>query len=932
VLDESPGYRQTRSSSRRCSGARRPRTTVTIGHRGALDVMPYQLVPAHEALSALQPRILLADGTGLGKTVELGIVLSELIKRGRGRRILVVAIRSMLAQLQRELWARFTCRSCASTPRGSRACRGRSPRTATRSPTSTAASSRWTRSRTTACYRAWLEQIRWDVIVVDECHNVANQGSQRGELARLLAAQCDALILTSATPHNGRPESFANLMRMLDPTSVADPRSFTKEDVQHLFVRRFKKDVEGDAGEQLRDRSVKTHAVVATREEEAVLEALHTLTLGTLGRKHGRRDALLKWTLIKAFLSSPTACLESLDHRIAATRRALDDGELGPHPRAGELHTDLARLHEIRDLVLAAEERGFGKLARLYEELRAIGFDGGKRSPRVVIFSERIATLELLQRSLTTHFGMRDEQIGVFTARDTDEKAQRALVESFGHADSPLRVLLCSDAASEGVNLHHQCHHLFHFDVPWSLIRLTQRNGRIDRFGQHHSPELRYVVTRTAARTADQHIVERLIEKEREVERQLGDPGALLGLYDAEREEAFVLQGLATGRPADELLPDAPRAPSEADAALAAAATSDDDDASASLPEQDGDDAPIDLLALLAQVESDQARTPPLDALTAETPSLFASDYDMVVAALRHLEQHPVIGPHPLRWEANAEQRFVTVEAPEPFRRHREGFLPREGVPDRDEPYRLVMGRELVMTKLRSALDDEGRWPEWHLLWEQHPLVEWMLDALGSAYARGEAPLLRIPSLGADNAVFLLQGSMFNHESEAVVARWMGLEVRAAGSTYSIRAETLSLEEVIARVGLDRVSTGQLVNTGKASSRARALQGQVPSIVKEATSRLLVDRQLHVKADLAKRARTETRRIERWVVESNAVLDRVAASYTQRGSRVPRHVEERLVRERAEILRVKANHEQLLKSLQATGAPYVRLAAVFSGD
>jgi phosphoserine phosphatase len=72
--------------------------------------------------------------------------------------------------------------------------------------------------------------------------------------------------------------------------------------------------------------------------------------------------------------------------------------------------------------------------------------------------------------------------------------------------------------------------------------------------------------------------------------------------------------------------------------------------------------------------------------------------------------------------------------------------------------------------------------------------------------------------------------------------------------------------------------------------------------------------------------------MERWVTESHAVLDRTGAAWTARGARLPKHVEERLARERADILRVKENHEQLLKSLQATGAPYVRLAAVFSGD
>jgi ERCC4-related helicase len=833
VNDESPGYRQS-SLFLETLLRRTPPThdRIAMGHRGALDVMPYQLVPAHESLKRLQPRILIADGTGLGKTVEIGIMLSELIKRGRGRRILVVAIRSMLAQLQRELWARFTLPLVRLDAEGIARVQGKIP--SHRNPFSY-----FDRvivsmdTIKTGRYRAWLEQIRWDVIVVDECHNVANRGSDRAGLAQLLSAQCDALILTSATPHNGKPESFANLMRMLDPTSIANPHSFTKEDIAHLFVRRFKKDVEKDAGGQLRDREVATHAVMASAEEEAALEALHSLTLSTLGRKQGRRDALLKWTLIKAFLSSPEAALESLDHRIQVTRRALNEGE-GTHPRAGEIEKDLERIHQLRDLVVAAQDRGFGKLARLLEELRKIGFDGGKRSPRVVIFSERIATLDYLKRVLAESFNLKsDDAIGVFTAREADETKQRALVESFGHAESPLRVLLCSDAASEGVNLHHQCHHLFHFDVPWSLIRLTQRNGRIDRFGQQHTPHLRYLITKTKGQTADQHVVERLIEKEREVERQLGDPGALLGLYDAEREEDFVLKGLASGKDADELLPDAPRLANDADAALRAVDEESGEASPTEAPPDVIEEPEIDLLALLAGIEAEQARTPLVESLIAETPSLFASDYELLVAALHHLESHPVVGPEPLKWTSNAEERFVTIEAPEPFRRHREGFLPREGIPAKGQPYRLAQGRELVMTKLRAALDDEGRWPEWHLLWEQHPLVEWILDALGSAYARGEAPIMRVPSLGAGNAIFLLQGSMFNHESEAVVAQWMGIVTHEARieTQSSSEAQSLSLDEVIARARL-RIAPRRFRRWCPASCRRR------PSVCRPSVSAL----------------------------------------------------------------------------------------------
>jgi len=96
-------------------------------------------------------------------------------------------------------------------------------------------------------YRTYLENAWWDIIIIDEAHNVAERkggSSLRSKLARLLATRSDTLIMLSATPHDGSPRSFASLMNMLDPTAIANPDDYTKDDIKGLFIRRFKKDIQ----------------------------------------------------------------------------------------------------------------------------------------------------------------------------------------------------------------------------------------------------------------------------------------------------------------------------------------------------------------------------------------------------------------------------------------------------------------------------------------------------------------------------------------------------------------------------------------------------------------------------------------------------------------------------------------------------------------
>ena len=106
-----------------------------------------------------------------------------------------------------------------------------------------------------------------------------------------------------------------------------------------------------------------------------------------------------------------------------------------------------------------------------------------------MVFSERVATLSWLKESLEERMGFKDGAVRILHG-GLDDTEQLAIIDSFKRENSPIKVLVTGDVASEGVNLHEQCHHLVHFDIPWSLIRIQQRNGRIDRYGQRHTPQI----------------------------------------------------------------------------------------------------------------------------------------------------------------------------------------------------------------------------------------------------------------------------------------------------------------------------------------------------------------------------------------------------------------------------------------------------------
>ncbi|HUH53282.1 MAG TPA: C-terminal helicase domain-containing protein, partial [Microbacteriaceae bacterium] len=103
-------------------------------------------------------------------------------------------------------------------------------------------------------------------------------------------------------------------------------------------------------------------------------------------------------------------------------------------------------------------------------------------------------TLEFLEQHLPKDCKLKKDQVLILRG-DMSDKDLANTVDTFNQRTSPARLLICSDVASEGINLHHLSHRMVHFDIPWSLMVFQQRNGRIDRYGQSRQPLIRYLLT-----------------------------------------------------------------------------------------------------------------------------------------------------------------------------------------------------------------------------------------------------------------------------------------------------------------------------------------------------------------------------------------------------------------------------------------------------
>lgn len=774
VADGSPRYRDARlwlESTLRKTAVPIGDEALTVSTRALADPLVYQQSAVRKALDPanLRPRILLADAVGLGKTLEIGMILSELVRRGRGERILIVTPRHVLEQMQHEMWTRFALPFVRLDSAGIQRVRQKLP--ATRNPFTyyrrviisidTLKSDR---------YVAHLSKQRWDAVVIDESHNLSNAATQNNRLARLLARNCDALILASATPHNGRKESFAELVRLLDPSAVRPDGELVQKEVERLVIRRHRHspEVAQAVGTDWAERQAPNNILVsASPGENAVARELEDVWLWPAAGASpysGKNATLFPWTLAKAFLSSPEALHRSIIER--RKRIATDN-----NPGAAREGAALERLDELNDAARSVS----AKYDALVTLLKEIGV--GKGSPaRAVVFAERIATLDWLQRRLPKDLGLPADAFEVMHGGLPDDEQQR-IVEAFKQAHASVRVLLTGDVASEGVNLHAQCHELIHFDIPWSLIRIEQRNGRIDRYGQKFPPRISTLLLDpdTERFGGDIRVLSRLIEREHEAHTALGDVASLMGKYDVKGEEDEIRDVLAGAKELDAVV----RAPEE----IAAG----DDIAAWFAQGFDGaDEAPTSALA------------PPY-----QGPGLYADDITYLEEALRaaFVDPSTKVSNNGVEWKRDAT--FGSAElVPTKDLVQRLDVLPQSYLADREVTKRLVLATtpERGKARLADALADnsDSTWPDAHYLSPLHPVLEWAADRALASLGRNEVFAVRGE---VDEPTILLVGTLTNRRGQVVATSWLTVAFPAGADGFAPVTPHATAREALASLG-----------------------------------------------------------------------------------------------------------------------------------
>jgi len=517
------------------SGLVRETGLLTGARFGRVALEAYQLAPVLRVLAKPRPSLLVADDVGLGKTIEAGLILLELMARGRAKRVLIVAPPGLLDQWQGELEERFglefvlldnaagVARAQTELPAGVNPWDAL-PRVLT---------SIDFLKRETVRRRALRK--RWDLVIVDEAHALAESGTpanpyrtQRHRLGLDLRENSKGLVLLTATPHNGYRHSFRSLLELVDPTlaTFAGEAEAVTRRVERARIRRMKRQLTRTGpNEELvpvfPPRRVEGIPVTGTTPAERELLALvASYCAGTAKAARGTEDEDLVSFAMQIVRKRSLSSRRALEITVARRLEALQkESARETPPEKGELRDLQAGLplsdaaaertaeRVLRSAIPKEERRRKSEVTALKSIRKALqalpardpkieaavaeilGVFAAAPEERVIVFTEYLDTLAALVERLDATPELAGRY--VVLRGGLSRKQRRARQERFEAGAT--RVLLATDAASEGLNLQRHCRRVLHVELPWNPNRLEQRNGRVDRYGQTRNPEIRYL-------------------------------------------------------------------------------------------------------------------------------------------------------------------------------------------------------------------------------------------------------------------------------------------------------------------------------------------------------------------------------------------------------------------------------------------------------
>lgn len=506
-----------------------PAAGLRAARSARIDLLPHQLEPALAVLRGHGSRVLLADDVGLGKTIQAGLIIAELRARGMAERVLIVSPAGLRDQWSAELFARFEITASIVDVREVRHRVATLPVGVNPWATVPIAIASIDYVKRADVLRSAMS-CRWDVLVVDEAHGTAGDSDRHAAVAALGARAAYVLLLT-ATPHNGDVHAFHALC---NTGAHADPP---------LVFRRTRTDVRLGVGRRVHRLHVRPTAA------EARMHAL--LAAFTIAVRDERRSAdvwLPLAVLHKRALSSARSLERSVERRLAALARAtggevrqLDlpladpGGEFDSSDDAPAWAPGLELANEARERRLLAGLADAAHAAARHEtKIAAIARLLNRITESIVIFTEYRDTLLHLREAI-------DGPVSVLHGGLTREERSAAL-EAF--VCGRTRLLLATDAAGEGLNLHHRCRVVINLELPWNPMRLEQRIGRVDRIGQRRTVHVFHLVARE---TNETQVLEQLKAR---IARAQRDIAAANPLEDDDRMMArLVIDGPAGDGP-----------------------------------------------------------------------------------------------------------------------------------------------------------------------------------------------------------------------------------------------------------------------------------------------------------------------------------------------------------------------------------------------